>query len=39
MFNYIFGSASTLTVLTMVEIFADKMPNDFVTSLETILPF
>lgn len=39
MINYIYGSATTLTVMTMMEIVDMNVPNDLAHYIEMILPF
>jgi hypothetical protein len=39
MLNYIYGSATTLTLITMLEIVDQNVPNDLAYYIEMILPF
>lgn len=39
MLNYIYGSATTLTVVTMMEIIDMNVPNNLAYWLEMALPF
>jgi len=39
MLNYVYGSATTLTVITMMEIIDMNVPNSLAYYIEMALPF